>query len=126
MLAIGGYDPVAYFPAYGGKPTPGDPNLSAAYDGQTYHFVNAEHRELFVADPEAYAPAYGGWCAFAMADGREVKVDPKSYEINDGRLFLFYHSLFTDTLGPWQKNRDELRPKADQHWAEIMKKEADA
>ena len=93
MLAIGGYDPVAYFPAYGGKPTPGDPNLSAAYDGQTYHFVNAEHRELFVADPEAYAPAYGGWCAYAMADGREVKVDPQELR-NSRRAVVFVLPLF--------------------------------
>ncbi|MEM8739779.1 MAG: YHS domain-containing (seleno)protein [Planctomycetota bacterium] len=119
-LAIEGYDPVAYFPEADGKPVRGDKDLTATHHGATYRFVSEANRERFLANPDTYAPAYGGYCAFAMADGQKVTINPKSYEIHDGRLYLFYRDWFTNTLKPWKKDRDTLRPAADGHWEEIL------
>jgi len=46
----------------------------------------------FKANPEKYEPAYGGWCAYAMGEnGEKVKIDPETYKIIEGKLFLFYN-----------------------------------
>lgn len=119
-VAIKGYDPVAYFPDHGGEATKGKKDITAEYNGAVYRFASEANRDVFLSDPEAYAPAYGGWCAYAMADGKPVTVDPKRFEVHDGRLFLFYRDWFTDTLKPWQKDRDTLRDRADRAWSEIV------
>ena len=59
--ALGGYDPVAYFTL--NEPALGSAEYSFVWDDAEWHFVSAEHRELFTEDPERYAPAYGGYCA---------------------------------------------------------------
>ncbi|MEM9419040.1 MAG: YHS domain-containing (seleno)protein [Planctomycetota bacterium] len=119
-LAIKGYDPVAYFPEYGGEPTKGKKDLAVEHAGATYRFASEANRKVFLSDPEAYAPAYGGWCAYAMAEGETVRVDPKRYEFHEGRVYLFYRDWFTDTLKPWQEDRDALQVRADQAWSEIV------
>lgn len=119
-LALGGYDPVAYFEVGGGEPTKGKKSITAEHGGATYRFATEEHRDLFLEKPESFAPDFGGWCAYAMADGKKVEVDPKRFEIHDGRLFLFYRDWFTDTLKPWQEQRGELLPRADQAWGEFI------
>lgn len=124
-VALKGYDPVAYFEEGGGEPTKGEKSITAEHDGATYRFATEEHRELFTEDPEKFAPAYGGWCAYAMAEGEKVEIDPKSYEIHDGRLFVFYKDWFNNTLDKWQGERDELLPKADGNWEEIAGEESD-
>ena len=55
-LALSGYDPVSYFTE--GRPEKGSAEYSAAFDDATYWFKNAEHRALFVADPDHYAPQF--------------------------------------------------------------------
>jgi YHS domain-containing protein len=116
-LAIGGFDPVAYFPAGGGEPTKGSKDVTAVYRGATYRFASAAHRDLFLASPSEFAPAYGGWCAYAMASGERVEVDPESFLIEDGSLLLFYDGLFADTRKSWGKEGpDALRAKADAAW----------
>ena len=44
-----------------------------AYDwlGTPWHFANAEHRDLFKADPAKYAPQYGGYCTGGVAAGHQ-------------------------------------------------------
>jgi hypothetical protein len=118
-VAMQGYDPVSYFPEAGGKPTLGSPDLAAEHQAAVYHFVNQAHREAFLANPQRFAPAYGGWCAYAMADGSKVRVDPLRFEVHNDRLYLFYREGSTDTLVPWQNQRDTLRPAADVHWKKL-------
>ena len=119
-LALDGYDPVSYFPDGGGKPTKGDKSIQYEHRGVTYRFVNEANRERFKAVPEQYEPAYGGWCAYAVGkSGEKVEVDPKSFTIQDGRLFLFYRDLLTDTRKLWSKSREELQPAAELKWREI-------
>lgn len=64
--AIDGYDPVAYFTL--GQPTRGAADITHEWNGATWHFANAQHRDAFVAAPEKYAPAFGGYCAKAVSD----------------------------------------------------------
>ena len=67
-----------------------------------------------------YEPAYGGWCAYAMGDsGDKVEIDPETFEVRDGKLYLFYNRLFTNTLPKWQKNEPILQRKADQSWTKF-------
>src|SRR5262245_29362197 len=64
-VAIDGYDPVAYFTD--GKPVEGKKEFQTTWNGATWRFASAEHRDLFVKDPTHYAPQYGGYCAWAVA-----------------------------------------------------------
>ena len=121
QLAIQGYDPVAYFTA--GKAQKGKKNITASHSGVTYRFASEEHKALFEADPAKYEPAYGGWCAYAMGyDGSKVKIDPKTFKIIDGELYLFYNFYFNNTLKSWNKDEQSLHNSADNNWAEILKK----
>jgi YHS domain-containing protein len=117
-LAIEGYDPVAYFPEGGAKPKRGDKRLETVHRGVRYRFASAANRALFLATPTRYEPAYGGWCAWAMADGEAVEIDPKSFLVQDGELLLFYDGLFADTHKRWRKGDGAaLKVKADRHWS---------
>lgn len=86
-VAIGGYDPVAYFTS--GQPTRGSATFAYDWDGTRYYFASAANRALFVADPEKYAPQYSGHCAGTMARGFRAEPDPKNWVIAGGRLFVF-------------------------------------
>lgn len=119
-LAIQGYDPVAYF--IEGKAAEGKETFSYTWKGATYRFASVKHKELFVAHPEQYQPQYGGWCAYAMgASGEKVEVDPETFKIIDGKLFLFYNAYFNNTLKKWNADEKSLHDKADANWKRIVK-----
>lgn len=86
-LAIGGYDPVAYFTV--GKAVRGVPEIEYVWDEYRYRFLSAEHRELFKANPERYAPQFANFCAAALAEGEVVKANPEYWLISDGKLYIF-------------------------------------
>ena len=78
---------------------------------------------MFLKTPSNYEPQYGGWCAYAMgAKGTKVEIDPETFKIKDGKLFLFYHKLFTNTLLSWNKDEDNLNREADKNWKSIISK----
>ena len=114
-LAIEGFDPVAYFKQ--NKAVAGKNEFAIFHQGATYYFATAENKALFKNAPEKYEPAYGGWCAYAMgANGEKVNVDPGTFKITNGRLFLFYNKFFNNTLKDWNKDENNLKSKADQNW----------
>ncbi|MCB9909295.1 MAG: hypothetical protein H6829_03390 [Planctomycetes bacterium] len=116
-LAIDGWDPVAYFPEGGAKPSKGRAEWSLTYRGVVYRFASEANRKTFLAAPDRYEPAYGGWCAYAMADGKRVEIDPESFLIQDGELLLFYNGIFSNTRKSWGKEGPaKLRAKADAQW----------
>ena len=118
-LALEGYCPVAYFAV--GKPVMGRPEHSSTYNGVTYHFVNADAKEMFDEDPEKYIPAYGGWCAFGMAVGDKFPVDPTSFKIVDGKLMLFLKNVNVDALALWNDGDEkDLMKKAETHWKKVQ------
>ena len=104
-LAIQGYDPVSYFVGKG-EPAKGSKDFELVHRGVRYRFSSQTNLDLFKKSPSKYEPLYGGWCAFAMATGDKVKIDPKAYLIEDGKLLLFYRKsgLFgtNDTRKPWK------------------------
>ena len=116
-LAIEGYDPVSYFK---GRPEKGTVAFSLMQDGVTYRFANQDDLNKFKQNPSAYEPQYGGWCAYAMgSSGEKVEVDPETYKIIGGRLYLFYNKYFNNTLKTWNKNEAALKAKADANWQKI-------
>jgi len=119
-LAIQGYDPVAYFPEGGGAAIIGSESITAEYGGVLYRFTSAAHRETFLANPARYEPAHGGWCSYAMLEGDKVQVDPKSFLVKDGRLFLFYKGFLGDTRAKWLKADTASEAKtADAMWKKL-------
>lgn len=119
-VALQGYDPVAYFTAK--KAVKGRKDFTHKLDGVTWLFSTAANREAFIKEPSRYEPQYGGWCAYAMGQtGEKVEIDPETFKINDGKLYLFYNSLFNNTLPKWNENEPNLRVKADANWKSIVK-----
>lgn len=114
-LAIQGYDPVAYFTDH--KPIKGDASHAADFDGATYLFASAAHREMFLATPAKYAPAYGGYCGYAASIGKVRPIDPRLWSIIDGQLVL-QHSKGAVEL--WEKDAPKNKMKADQYWPRLV------
>ncbi|MEN9907339.1 MAG: hypothetical protein RLZZ540_480 [Bacteroidota bacterium] len=118
-LAIQGYDPVAYFKQ--GKGVEGKETWSSVYEGVKYRFSSLANKELFLKNPAAYEPQFGGWCAFAMGDsGDKVEINPNTFKIIDGELYLFYNAYFNNTLKSWNKNQANLKTKAEANWRKII------
>ncbi len=117
--AIDSYDPVAYFD---GKATKGDKKISLRYLGISYAFANSENLNKFKSNPTKYEPQYGGWCAYAMgSNGEKVAVDPETFKIVGGKLYLFYHSWSNNTLTKWNKDEQNLKNAADKNWIRFIK-----
>ena len=119
-LAIQGYDPVAYF--IKNKAVKGTKAITTNYNGVTYYFSSFPNRDEFKKNPQAYEPQYGGWCAYAMgAENEKVKVDPETFKIKDGKLYLFYNQFFNNTLPDWNKDESNLKARADINWKNLIK-----
>jgi YHS domain-containing protein len=119
-LAIQGYDPVAYFTQ--AKAVKGNKQFASAFEGITYYFSTAANKDLFNKNPKNYEPQYGGWCAYAMgATNEKVEIDPETFKVVGGKLFLFYHSWVNNTLTKWNKDEVNLHKKADANWSVIFK-----
>lgn len=119
-VAILGYDPIGYFTQ--GKAIKGKKEISASYQGVTYKFSSVENKETFLKNPSKYEPQYGGWCAYAMGSaGEKVEINPETFKIIDGKLYLFYNAYFNNTLKSWNKDEANLKVKADNNWKKIYK-----
>ena len=117
-VALEGYDPVSYF---NHQPLEGKEDIHFAYQGITYRFSDPANLLKFRANPEKYGPAYGGWCAYAMGEtGEKVKIDPETYKIIDGKLYLFYNFWSNNTLTDWNKNEKQLKTKGHQNWKKFV------
>ena len=119
-IAIQGYDPVAYFT--NGKAVKGKKEISASYQDVIYKFSSNQNKEAFLKKPSEYEPQYGGWCAYAMGNsGDKIEIDPETFKIINGKLYLFYNAYFNNTLKSWNKNEAALKIKADSNWKNIIK-----
>ena len=121
-VAILGYDPVAYFNV--GKAVKGKKEIAANYQGVIYKFSSNENKDAFVKNPSKYEPQYGGWCAYAMGSaGEKVEINPETFKIIDGKLYLYYNAYLNNTLKSWNKDESNLKSKADNNWKKIYKGE---
>lgn len=118
-IALSGYDPVAYFRE--ARAVKGKANLTTEHGGAIYRFTTEANRNAFRSAPTKYVPQYGGWCAYAMgANGEKVEVDPETFKVADGKLYLFYNRFFNNTLDSWNKDESRLKNNADRNWGKII------
>jgi hypothetical protein len=87
-LAIGGFDPVAYFVE--AEPMLGKGDFEYAMAGTVWRFRNEGNRAAFVDKPEVYMPRFGGYDPVAVARDVGVPGDPRLWLIVEDRLYLFY------------------------------------
>lgn len=118
LLVLGGYDLVSYFKS--NTPSKGIKTHEVNYKGANYWFASAENKKLFLNHPSAYLPKYGGWCAYAMAKGEKVTINPEAFLITEGKLYLFYKTLWVNTLPKWIKNSASLKKNADRYWEQFV------
>jgi YHS domain-containing protein len=114
-VAVGGYDPVAY--RSDGAPRPGADAHAATHDGADYWFASAPHHAMFEADPARFAPGYGGYCAYAVSQGRLTAADPEVWAIVDDRLLLFASQ---DVHDRFAADPTAHRRAADDHWPSLV------
>ena len=114
-VAVQGHDVVAYFTD--GKPVKGSEDYATSYKGAEFRFSSAGNLALFEADPEMYAPQYGGYCAWAVAQGKTAKGDADYWAIVDGKLYLNYNKGIQKK---WNKDRDGFISSADENWPSVI------
>ena len=113
--AIKGYDVVAYFTD--GKPVEGSSDHEVEWNGATWRFASAQHKNLFAKEPARYAPQYGGFCAFGVSRGYAVGIDPEAWRVVAGKLYLNYNR---DVQTEWVKDIPGYIAKADANWPKIV------
>jgi YHS domain-containing protein len=116
-VALGGYDPVAYFE--GGTATKGNPAIHASYGGARYFFATAAHRQTFLNDPKKYIPEFGGYCVVGAAFGEKVDVDPETGQVVNGKLYLNNNQK---ALQIFNKDREGTITKAQINWPSVKDK----
>jgi YHS domain-containing protein len=115
-VAIMGYDPVAYFTD--NRAVKGSEEYSYDWLGTPWHFASRKHMEMFQSEPVQYAPQYGGYCAAEVAGSSSVTVNinPESFKIIDGKLYLIYDTPHTDEFAA---HASDLVPKATANWPKV-------
>ncbi|MEO1370237.1 MAG: YHS domain-containing (seleno)protein, partial [Acidobacteriota bacterium] len=66
---------------------------------------------------EAYAPQYGGYCAWAVAQGSTAGIDPESWKIVDGKLYLNYSPKIQKR---WEADIPGHIEAADKSWPGLV------
>ena len=118
-LANKGYDVVNYFTTNTAER--GSSEFSTTNDGATYYFVSTENLKTFKSNPKKYLPQFDGYCAFAVAKmNKKVAVNPETFRIDDGKLYLFYNDFWEgkpfNTIVPWLNNEAEMLRMAETNW----------
>ncbi|MBI5101781.1 MAG: YHS domain protein [Nitrospirae bacterium] len=114
VIAIKGYDTVAYFKD--GKAIKGSEAFSFDWHNMTWYFLSGENRELFSASPEKYAPQYDGYCAWALTEERKAVTDPEVWTIVDGKLYL---NCSKEAYEKWSRDIPGNIKKADMNWSKL-------
>ena len=100
------------------KPVAGSAQFEHSWNGATWRFASAEHRDLFAANPAKYAPQYGGYCAYGVSKGGKYPIDPQAWSVIDGKLYLNYD---LDVQKTWSKDTKGFIAKADGNWVKLEK-----
>lgn len=86
-LAIGGFDPVAYFTE--SMALQGLPDFEAREAGAVWRFRNEGNRASFMAHPEIYGPQFGGYDPVELVRGVTYAGNPYFWVVVGQRLYLF-------------------------------------
>lgn len=112
-IAIKGYDPVAYFTV--GQAVKGSQEFAHQWLNVKWLFANDKHRDLFASNPIKYVPQYGGYCADAAYVDNEADINPSTWRIVNGRLYIFYSEQSAEK---WAKDKRAIK-KADMVWEKV-------
>lgn len=115
-LGLEGYDVVAYFTDH--RPIKGSEAYTWQWEGVTWRFASAEHRDLFAVDPLRYVPQYGGYCAYAVSHGTTAHGDPNQWAVVEDRLFVNNNPLARKL---WESHRSRNIRTGDVNWPLIPK-----
>jgi len=113
-LAIGGYDPVAFFTE--GKPIEGSADFEFRYAGAVWRFCNIGNRDAFAERPDVYMPRFGGYDPVGVARGVATPGNPNLWLIAGQRLFLFYDH---DRLEKFVADSNHLLAEAERKWPTV-------
>jgi hypothetical protein len=116
-LALGGYDPVAYFDT--GKPTHGMDTVSASYGGARYLFASEAHRKTFLGDPKKYLPEFGGFCAVGTSFSEKVDIDPETGKVVNGKLYVNSNAK---AQGIFDSDTSGTITRAEHNWPAVKDK----
>ena len=115
-LAIGGYDPVAFFTD--GRPVAGSANFELRHGGAIWRFRNVGNRDAFAAQPDIYMPKFGGYDPIGVTRGVAVAGNPNVWLITGERLYLFYDRT---RLEKFVTDADRLSAEAERKWPDIRR-----
>jgi len=118
-LALQGYDPVGYFTD--GKPVKGSAEFTVTYNGATYQFATAEHRETFQKSPEKYAPQFGGFCGYAASINKLAPIEVEYFQVLHDRLILQHNEKAWKL---WHQDVEGNLKKADANWPTLAQQKA--
>lgn len=115
-VGLKGFDPVAVFPEGGGQARSGNPEFRFDFGGVIYYFATAANRDTFQSSPERYEPTYGGWCAYAMASGSKVDIQPTLFTISGNRAHYF---VAARAKRNFEADIEGHEWRADENWLRI-------
>lgn len=116
-IGLHGYDPVAVFPEGGGQARPGRIDIQLEYGGVIYLFASETNRDQFLQNPAKYEPTYGGFCAYAMAQGCKIDIDPSIVTLKGDRAHYF---VSTRAKRNFDADADRLEAQADANFAKMQ------
>lgn len=114
-LAVGGYDPVAYF--RGGKPVVGSDRYQLRYKGAVWRFASAESLRAFLDRPGAFAPQFGGYCAWAVSQHYLAPGDPTQWKVVDGKLYLNANARAKQL---WEADQADAIQRGHANWPAVL------
>ena len=114
-LAIGGFDPVAYFTD--AEARTGLPDLELTEDGAVWRFSNDGNRVEFAKHPEIYGPQFGGYDPVDMARGVAIAGNGRFWLVVGQRLYLFGRE---DTRDSFAAASGKLLPEARKQWIRVQ------
>lgn len=115
-LAIGGFDPVAYFTD--AAPKIGKAEIEYGFAGATWRFRNEGNRAAFAEDPDVYMPRFGGYDPVAVARGVSVPGHPLFWLIAGERLYFFYSA---QARSAFVAEPERIVAAAERKWSEVRR-----
>ena len=96
-----GYDVIEYFNNNAIKGDVYNSQHISTYLGATFAFKDIQNKIIFDMNPKLYVPQFGGFCAYAVTQGYRANIDPESFTIYNGKLYLNYNNNIRDK---WRNN----------------------
>ena len=116
-LAIGGFDPIAYFTNRAALPGRGE--FEYRHAGAVWRFRSSGNRDAFAADPDVYMPRFGGYDPLGIGRGVPLAGHPHFWLISADRLYLF-QSAQNGTI--FANDRDRAVAAAEREWPMVQRK----